>query len=40
MEGIEEQRALYTQAKQRAGALPDRVELNSKRQRTRNQTTN
>jgi hypothetical protein len=33
-EGIEEQRALYTRAKRRGGALPDRAGLNRKRQRT------
>jgi hypothetical protein len=31
---LEEQRALYTQAKRRGGALPDRAGLNPKRQRT------
>jgi hypothetical protein len=33
-EGIEEQRALYTRAKRREGALPDRAGLNPKGQRT------
>ena len=31
---IEEQRALYTRAKRRGAALPDRAGLNRKRQRT------
>jgi hypothetical protein len=38
-EGIEEQRALYSQAKRYEDALPDRAGLNPKRQRTGNQTT-
>lgn len=34
LEEPEEQRALYTRAKRRGGALPDRAGLNPKRQRT------
>jgi hypothetical protein len=34
-----EQRALYTHAKRREGAIPDRVRLNPKRQRTGTETT-
>jgi hypothetical protein len=34
VEGIEERWALYTRAKRREGALPDRAGLNRKRQRT------
>jgi hypothetical protein len=39
MEGIEEQRGLYTRAKRRGGALPDRAGLNPKRQRTGSDST-
>jgi hypothetical protein len=40
IEGIGEQRALYTRAKRREGANPDRVGLNPKRQRTGTDSTN
>ena len=39
MEENEEQRALYTRAKRRDGAFPNRAGLNRKRQRTGTQTT-
>jgi hypothetical protein len=38
-EEIEEQRALYTRAKRRGGALPDRAGLNPKGQRTGSDST-
>jgi hypothetical protein len=37
--GIEEQLVLYTRAKRREGAIPDRAELNPKRQRTGSDST-
>jgi hypothetical protein len=40
MEENEEQRALYTRAKRREAALPDRAGLNPKRQRTGSDSTN
>jgi hypothetical protein len=39
-DGIGEQRALYTRAKRRGAANPDRAGLNPKRQRTGTETTN
>jgi hypothetical protein len=38
-EGSEEQRALYTRAERRGGALPDRAGLNPRRQRTGSDST-